>query len=188
MGKVKKVKCGKKLTGILAAFMIFVGVAQTGSAVNGDAYIENETEEMYAQTNSEEENNTKELDLYARSAVLMDAASGRILVEKDGNKILPMASTTKIMTCILVLEQGGEDDVYPVSSYAAQMPKVKLGAVAREEYYGRDLLYSLMLESHNDAAVILAEGIGGSVEQFAEMMNKKAEEIGCENTHYAILY
>ena len=186
VGKVKKVKCRRKLTGILVAFMIFIGVAQTGSAVNGDAYIENEAEEMYAQTNtnSEEENNTKELDLYARSAVLMDAASGRILVEKDGNKILPMASTTKIMTCILVLEQGGEDDVYPVSSYAAQMPKVKLGAVAGEEYYGRDLLYSLMLESHNDAAVILAEGIGGSVEQFAEMMNKKAEEIGCENTHF----
>lgn len=126
----------------------------------------------------------EQMDLYARSAVLMDADSGRILVEKDGEKVLPMASTTKIMTCIVVLEQGGEEAVYPVSSYAAGMPKVKLGVSAGEEYYGRDLLYSLMLESHNDSAVVLAEGVGGSVEGFAELMNEKAQEIGCEDTHF----
>ncbi len=120
--------------------------------------------------------------LYAQSAVLMDADSGRVLYEKSGETILPMASTTKIMTCILTLEYGNTEDAVEVSSYAASMPKVKLGISAGETYRLKDLLYSLMLESHNDSAVAIAEHIGGSVEGFAERMNQKAEEIGCEHT------
>lgn len=124
------------------------------------------------------------LSLYARSAVLMDADSGRILVEKDGQRVLPMASTTKIMTCIVALEQGGGEKNFSVSSYAAGMPQVKLGVSPGETYYGKDLLYSMMLESHNDSAVVLAEGVAGTVENFAAMMNQKAEEIGCQDTHF----
>lgn len=120
--------------------------------------------------------------LYAQSAVLMDADSGRVLYEKSGETILPMASTTKIMTCILTLEYGNTEDAVEVSGYAASMPKVKLGISAGETYRLKDLLYSLMLESHNDSAVAIAEHIGGSVEGFAERMNQKAEEIGCEHT------
>ncbi len=124
------------------------------------------------------------LQLYAQSAVLMDAGSGRILYEKNGYESKPMASTTKIMTCILALEYGNLEDYVEVSSYAAGMPKVKLGMQAGEYYRMEDLLYSLMLESHNDSAVAIAEHIGGSVEGFAEMMNQKARDLGCYDTYF----
>lgn len=93
-----------------------------------------------------------------------------------------MASTTKIMTLILALEKGNPEDIVEVSSYAASMPEVKLKIRKGEHYRLKDLFYSLMLESHNDSAVAIAEHVGGSVEEFAGMMNRKAEEIGCRNT------
>ncbi len=123
-------------------------------------------------------------NLYAGAAVLMDAESGRILYEKNAHQIMPMASTTKIMTCILALEYGALTDYAKASSYAAGMPKVKLGVNAGEYYLLEDLLYSLMLESHNDAAVIIAEHIAGSTEAFADMMNQKARDIGCFDTFF----
>lgn len=128
------------------------------------------------------EQQEKDLNLYAQSAVLMDAASGRILYGKEELLQRPMASTTKIMTCILALENGDPDDVVKVSSYAAGQPKVHLGVSTSETFRLNDLLYSLMLESHNDTAVMIAEHIGGDVRGFAKMMNQKARDIGCENT------
>lgn len=128
--------------------------------------------------------NSTNLQLYAQSAILMDAGSGRILYEKNSQEVRPMASTTKIMTCILALECGNPEDYVPVSAYAASMPKVKLGVSQGEYYQLKDLLYSLMLESHNDSAVVIAEYIGGSVEGFADMMNQKARDIGCFNTFF----
>lgn len=119
--------------------------------------------------------------LHARAWVLMDADSGRILAGKDADTAYPMASTTKILTCILALEQGNPDDWVEVSEKAASMPDVQLNMRAGERYRLSDLLYSLMLESHNDSAVAVAEHIGGSVEEFAEKMNRKAREIGCKN-------
>lgn len=124
----------------------------------------------------------KESELYARSAVLMDADSGRVLVGKDHENPMPMASTTKIMTCIVTLENAQLEDIADVSSYAARMPEVKLHIAEGEHYKLEDLLYSLMLESHNDAAVAIAEHVGGSVEGFARMMNEKAASIGCLDT------
>ena len=123
-------------------------------------------------------------DLYAQAAVLMDADSGRILFEKNGQEVLAMASTTKIMTCILALEKGKSDDVVTASELAASQPKVHLGMQAGEQFKLGDLLYSLMLESHNDSAVAIAEHIGGSIEEFAKMMNAKAKELGCNDTYF----
>ena len=123
-------------------------------------------------------------DLYALSAVLMDGDSGRVLYEKAGDIPRPNASTTKVMTCILALENGHGDDYVEISPNAAVQPEVRLGLVEGEQYYLEDLLYSLMLQSHNDSAVAIAECIGGTVENFASMMNKKAKEIGCKNTHF----
>lgn len=125
-----------------------------------------------------------DLGLYARSAVLMDGDSGRILYAKEAETELPMASTTKIMTCILALEEGEMDTVCTVSGIASAQPQVKLGMVKGDSFYLKDLLYSLMLESHNDTAVCIAETIGGSVDGFAEKMNAKAQEIGCTQTYY----
>ncbi len=126
-----------------------------------------------------EEEKKDDLQLYAQAAVLMDADSGRVLYGKNEKAILPMASTTKIMTCILALEYGNPEQIVEASSYAASMPKVKLYVRQGEKYRLKDLLYSLMLESHNDSAVVIAEGVGGSVENFAAMMNQKARDIGC---------
>ena len=123
-------------------------------------------------------------NLYALSAVLMDGDSGRVLYEKEGYTARPNASTTKVMTCILALEKGAGDDYVMVSKNAASQPEVKLNLREGEQYYLEDLLYSLMLKSHNDTAVAIAEHIGGSVEGFAKMMNEKAKEIGCTNTHF----
>jgi len=128
--------------------------------------------------------NAEEMQLYAKSAVLIDADSGRVLFGKDSQNIMPMASTTKIMTCILALENGDLNGQAEASSYAASQPKVRLGVQEGETYRLEDLLYSLMLESHNDAAVIIAEFVGGSVEGFADLMNQKAKDIGCENTYF----
>ncbi len=126
----------------------------------------------------------EEPSLYAAAAVLMDADTGRVLYEKNGEEFLSNASTTKIMTCILALENADLDEVVEVSSYAAGMPKVKLYMKEGEHFLLGDLLYSLMLESHNDSAVAIAEHVGGSLEDFARMMNQKALEIGCENTWF----
>jgi D-alanyl-D-alanine carboxypeptidase (penicillin-binding protein 5/6) len=122
--------------------------------------------------------------LYAQSAVLMDGDSGRVLFEKNGYEQRPMASTTKIMTLIVTLENANTDEIVTVSSYAAGMPDVQLGIREGEQYRLGDLLYSLMLESHNDTAVAIAEHVGGSVEGFAELMNAKARDIGCYDTYY----
>lgn len=125
-----------------------------------------------------------DLRLYARSAILVDAGTGRILYEENGFEVMPMASTTKIMTCILALESGKTEEWVTVSRNAQGQPKVRLGFKEGEEYQLEDLLYSLMLESHNDTAVAIAEFVGGSVEGFADMMNEKAVELGCENTYF----
>ena len=133
-------------------------------------------------SDGKEEKETIPFVLHAQSAVLMDAETGRILYEKDGEMKRPMASTTKIMTCILALEEGNPEELVEVSAYAASMPDVQLGIREGEEYYLKDLLYSLMLESHNDSAVAVAEHIGGSAEAFADLMNQKARDIGCQDT------
>ncbi len=125
-----------------------------------------------------------ENELYARSAVLMDADTGRVLFGKDEKSIKPMASTTKIMTCIVTLENADLADVVEVSAYAAKMPDVQLHIEKGEYYRLKDLVYSLMLESHNDSAVAIAEHVGGSVEGFAQLMNEKAASIGCTDTTF----
>lgn len=96
----------------------------------------------------------------------------------------PNASTTKVLTCILALENARGDEVVKVSARAAAQPDVQLNMVEGEEFYMEDLLYSLMLKSHNDTAVAIAEHVAGSVEDFARMMNEKARELGCMHTHF----
>lgn len=122
--------------------------------------------------------------LLATAACLMDGDTGRVLFGKRETDPMAMASTTKIMTCILALENGQEQTVATASAKAAAAPKVHLGVREGEQFLLGDLLYSLMLESHNDAAVMIAETIGGSVEEFASLMNEKAAAIGCTDTHF----
>lgn len=123
-------------------------------------------------------------NLYARSAVLMDADTGRILFGKNDNEVMPMASTTKIMTLLVTLEHADLDEIVEVSARAASMPDVQLHIREGERYRLQDLCYSLMLESHNDSAVAIAEHVGGTVEGFATMMNQKAKHLGCYHTYF----
>lgn len=126
----------------------------------------------------------KEPELHARAALLMDADSGRVLYEKDGYTPYAVASTTKILTAVLILEADVGEEYATVSSKATSQPKVKLYVKKGERYKVKDLMYSLLLESHNDTAVVLAEHVAGSVEAFAELMNQKAAELGCKSAHF----
>lgn len=147
-----------------------------------------------------------DLSLYATAAVLMDGDTGRVLYGKAADTPMAMASTTKILTCILVLENVSLEETLEVSAYAASMPKVKLNLQKGEQYTVGDLLYSLMLESHNDSAVALAEHVGkrlldppladkpageytreesqAAVAAFARLMNEKAVELGCRDSWF----
>ncbi len=122
--------------------------------------------------------------LHAHYACVMDSTSHRILYGKKETAKVPMASTTKIMTALLALESGRTGETVTASAKAASMPKVHLGMQKGCQYHMKDLLYSLMLESHNDTAVAIAEHLGESVERFARKMNQKAAELGMKNTHF----
>lgn len=118
----------------------------------------------------------------AKGAVLIDGESGRVLWGKNETEPLTMASTTKIMTAILVLEEGNPDDMITVSTTAAKSPQIRMNLTAGEQIREEDLLYAMMLKSYNDAAVALAEQVGGSVDEFCEKMTAKAKEIGAKDT------
>lgn len=120
--------------------------------------------------------------IYSKGSVLIEKESKRVLYEKNAHEKMAMASTTKIMTCIVAIESGKLDEIVTVSGRAARAPKVKLNLKTGEKQKLGDLLYSLMLESHNDTAVAIAEHVGGSVEEFCAMMTEKAKAIGAENT------
>ncbi len=167
---------------ILAVLLTVQILAMVSGGLRFSGKKDKESLEPAKEVSQEIGNEPKEL--YAQSAVLIDADSGRILFGKDEHKVRPMASTTKIMTCILALENMTEGQKAKVSDKAAGQPKVRLGVRSGEEYYIKDLLHSLMLESHNDSAVVIAETIGGSVESFAAMMNERGKELGCTDTHF----
>ena len=137
-------------------------------------------------TNTNNAAKTEEVDISSRIALIYDRASGRILYEKNGNKQTPMASTTKIMTAIVVLENAKLTDTVTITTTAAGIGGSRLGLKKNDKITVNDLLYGLMLRSGNDAAVALAIHVGGSVEGFAEMMNKKAEELNLTNSHFVV--
>lgn len=124
--------------------------------------------------------------LNSRIGLIYDRASGRILYEKNGNKQTPMASTTKIMTAIVVLEKSNLADIVTIDAKSAGTGGSRLGLKKNDKITVNDLLYGLMLKSGNDAAVALAVHIGGSIEGFAELMNQKAKELGLVNSHFVV--
>lgn len=126
----------------------------------------------------------KDISLRCHSAIVIDQESGRVLYEKDAKHILPMASTTKIITAIVAMEKGNIEDSVVVSKKAASMRGSSVGLKPGEKVSLEELLYGLMLCSGNDAAVAIAEHISGSVEGFAELMNEKAIELGAYNTSF----
>jgi D-alanyl-D-alanine carboxypeptidase len=127
-------------------------------------------------------------DLTAKAALLMDAATGRILFQKEADLRLPPASTTKVMTAILALESGRKlSEGLTVSKDATRVPPSKLYLRPGQTMPIEELLYAIMLASANDASVVLAEGIGGSVERYTDLMTKKAHSLGATNSHFTAL-
>ena len=125
-------------------------------------------------------------DLTARAAVLMDAATGKILYQKEADLRLPPASTTKVATAILTLESGRKlSQTLTVSKEATRVPASKLYLRPGQSITIEELLYGIMLASANDASMVLAEGIAGTVDRFTELMTKKAHQIGATNTHFS---
>jgi len=120
----------------------------------------------------------------AASAVLLEAGTGKVLYASDANKKLPMASTTKVMTAILALERCALSDTVTVTEEAYGTEGSSIYLELEEKLSVEDLLYGLMLNSGNDAAVALAVHMAGSLEAFAHLMNEKAKEIGANNTHF----
>lgn len=129
---------------------------------------------------------TEKPDLVADSAVLMDADSGEILYNKNMDKTQYPASTTKIMTALLAIENLDFDETVTVSSRAADIvvEGANLDCKYGEQFKVKDVVYGMMLHSANEMAVILAEAVSGSEADFAKLMNKRAEEIGCTGTHF----
>ena len=123
------------------------------------------------------------LKLDAQAAIVMDADSGKVLYEKDAYSKREPASTTKIVTCMLALEKLDLDQVITVPHDATKMGNI-MDVKKGEKLTVKDLLYALMVYSANDAAVVLAEEMGGSVANFAKMMDAKAKECGAKNSHF----
>lgn len=124
------------------------------------------------------------VNVSSQYAVLIEQSSGRVLFEKGAHEKRRIASITKIMTAILAIESGKLDETVKVSKNATRAEGSSLYLKENEEIKLRDLVYGLMLRSGNDAAVAIAEYIGGSVEGFAFLMNQRADEIGMLNSHF----
>ena len=157
-------KIGCKLIGVMLVLAVILSFTKTVEA-NSD---------------------TEELETNSRIALIYDRASGQILYEKNGEKQTPMASTTKIMTAIVVLENADLTETVTINSKAAGIGGSRLGLKKNDKITVNDLLYGLMLRSGNDAAVALAIHVGGSVKGFASMMNEKAKELGLTNSHFVV--
>ena len=124
------------------------------------------------------------LSLSAQSAVLIDARDGRVLYEKDADTPRPMASTTKIMTAVVALESCDVNEIIEIANEAVGVEGSSIYLQKGERMTLLELLYALLLQSANDAAVAIAVGVGGSVGNFADMMNEKATSLGLTSTHF----
>ncbi len=133
---------------------------------------------------SAEEEEAAKMLVPPQSAIVMEKESGRILYEINPRQKLPMASTTKIMTAIVALEKGNPADNVTISAAAEGVEGSSMYIRQGEIMSLEELLYGLMLCSGNDAAVAIAEHVGGNIEQFVQMMNQKAQEIGALDTHF----
>ncbi len=134
-----------------------------------------------------EKTNELEKNLSSEAVLLMEASTGKVVYEKNGYEKKYPASTTKIMTAILAIEHCNLNETATASEFAINSvpsgystANIQIG----ETLSVKDLLYALMLQSANESAVILAEHVSGSQEAFANLMNEKAKELGCKNTHF----
>ena len=171
----------KKIICLIILFNCIIGSLQFSFADDIDEELEDMELSKSIETASIVEN---EPNINARIAVAYDRKSGKVIYGKNENKRTAMASTTKIMTAIVLIENADLNQTITVSAKAAGTGGSRLGLKHNDKITMKDLLYGLMLKSGNDAAVAIAENVGGSIEKFADLINEKAKEIGLDNTHY----
>ena len=126
----------------------------------------------------------KALSVDAKAAIVINADTGEVIFEQNANACLPMASTTKIMTALLLCESGGLDETLTVTDKMVRVEGSSMGLLAGDTVSKRDLLYGMMLASGNDAANVTAYLLGGTVDGFVRLMNQKAAVLGLKNTHF----
>lgn len=185
--KNKKIK--NKFIKTIYFILIVVIITTSGSIVYADDIDEEEdidiTQEINDNTINEVSNNEiKEPVTNSNRCIVYDRISKTVVYGKNENVKGAMASTTKIMTATIVLENADLKEVVEISARAGGTGGSRLGLKKGDKISVNDLLYGLMLRSGNDAAVALAEHLGGSVQGFADIMNKKADELGLTNTHF----
>ncbi len=120
----------------------------------------------------------------AQAAVVVEGSTKRVLFEKNGAQKRSIASTTKIMTAIVALENANAEEEIVVSKRAASIGGSVIGLQMGQKFTLKEMLYAMLMVSANDAAIAIAEHIGGTVEDFSKMMNKKAESLGMDNSHF----
>ena len=123
-------------------------------------------------------------EIFSKNVIVLDRKTKLVLYEKDAYKKVPMASTTKIMTCIIALENSNLTDTVTVSNKASSIHGSTLGLPKNSKTTMQDLLYGLMLRSGNDCAIAIAEHISGNVESFQILMNNKAKALNLNNTNF----
>ena len=177
MKKIKKIIILVLLLVMVNNFFVYAD--DENELLNEPIIEENDKKEIEAAASS----NTKPT-INSRRYAIYDRLSGRCIYGKDENKQTAMASTTKIMTAIIVVENCKLEDVVTITAKAAGTGGSTLGINKDDKITVNDLLYGLMLRSGNDAAVALAIHTAGSVEEFANMMNQKAKQLNLKNTHF----
>lgn len=154
----------------------------------GDASDSSSASEPAGESNSVDESDSSDVsgvpDVEAKSAIILCGDTGEIIWEKNADEKMEPASMTKLMTALLAVENLKPDQEVEVTGEADAMPETKIYLQTGEKITVEELLYGLLLESGNDAAVALAIATAGSVEDFAAMMNERAKEIGCTNTNF----
>ena len=177
MKKIKKIIILVLLIVMVNNFFVYAD--DENELLNEPIIEENDKKEIEAAASS----NTKPT-INSRRYAIYDRLSGRCIYGKDENKQTAMASTTKIMTAIIVVENCKLEDIVTITAKAAGTGGSTLGINKDDKITVNDLLYGLMLRSGNDAAVALAIHTAGSVEEFANMMNQKAKQLNLKNTHF----
>lgn len=137
-----------------------------------------------AATKDNSDKKIKNIKVDARSAIAVDANSKRVLYDKGSHNIMPMASTTKIITSLVAIKYGNLDEEFEISGNASSIRGSKVGYKKGEKIKLKELLYGLMYKSGNDAAIAIAEGISGSVDEFVKVMNEYAKEIGLMDSSF----
>ena len=172
----------KKFATIVLASII---ISITGTSFADDLEIEEvDIEQIQEEILQTAATPVKEPKINSKAAIVIDRESKRVLYSKNAYDKRAMASTTKIMTAIIALENTRLEEEIIVSKKAAGVGGSRLGLKAGDKITMNDLLYGLMLRSGNDAAAQIAQTIGGNYEGFAELMNKKAKELGLKDTHF----